>query len=94
MKRAQREINAILDDVPRFRFNFPDVSKTRNLEAETRRRQSKRKRSNKMIERKEKMIGEFLNDPELIEAASSESLERLSSELERLKEALRQRSEN
>ncbi len=80
MRKAKDEINAILDDIPKFHFTFPDMEKIRTLDAVTRKRRSKRERANKRVR-------EILNDLELLEALSPELRERL-------KVVLGQRSEN
>ena len=69
MKKAKNEIDAILRDIPRFHFPFPDMEKIRNLDAETKKRRSNRKQADKRIR-------EFLNNPELFRAASPELYER------------------
>lgn len=69
MKQAKAEVEAIMRDVPRFNFTFPDMEKIRSLDAVTRKRRSKRELSNKMIE-------EFLRDPELLKATDPELYER------------------
>ena len=81
MNKAKREINSILDDIPRFHFKFPDMENIRNLDAETRKRQRARTRANKKIR-------ELTKDPEWLDAASPELIQRLR-EL-----VLRQDSEN
>ncbi len=80
IEQAQRETNAILNDVPKFHFKFPNMKNIRNLDAVTRKRRRERSEADRKIR-------EFIRKPELLKAASPETLERL-------KEALGQGSEN
>ena len=70
MRRAADEIERILADIPKFRFEFPDMENLRKLDAVTRQRRRKRMLSDDTIE-------QFLQDPEMLDAASPELFERL-----------------
>ncbi|MHB1845282.1 MAG: DEAD/DEAH box helicase [Deltaproteobacteria bacterium] len=50
MSLVESEVSAILDDIPLFRFTFPDMSKIRNLDAETSRRRSEFKKAKRSVE--------------------------------------------
>lgn len=63
MQRAKKEINAILEDIPKFRFPFPNMENLRNLDAVTERRRRKRITS-------DKHLSELIRDPELLDSAS------------------------
>lgn len=81
MRKAKNEINAILADVPRFRFTFPDMKKVRNLDAVTRKRRRERSEGDRKIR-------ELIRKPELLKAANPELFEDLKELI------LRQDSEN
>ena len=74
MTLATNEIKAIQDDIPEFRFEFPNMANLRNLDAVTQSRRRKRIRS-------DKRIGEILDDPEFLMAASPELIKRLTNRL-------------
>ena len=81
MRKAKNEINDILNDVPRFRFTFPDMRKIRNLDAVTRKRRRYRSEGDRKIK-------ELIRKPELLKAANPELFEDLKELI------LRQDSEN
>lgn len=81
MRKAKNEINAILDDVPQFRFKFPDMRNIRNLDAVTRKRRRERSEGDRKIR-------ELIRKPELLKAANPELFEDLKELI------LRQDSEN
>ena len=70
MRKAKDEIDSILCDIPRFNFRFPEMEHLRNLDVVTQKRRQKRQRGNRGIE-------EFIRDPELLQAATPDLLERL-----------------
>lgn len=75
MKQAKAEVEAILSDIPRFHFTFPDMNQIRNLDAITRKRRQQREQSNKIAQ-------DILKNPELLKAMSPELLEQLRRALE------------
>lgn len=77
MKRAKAEIDAILCDIPHFRFPFPNMENLRNLDAVTEQRRRKRITSNKHI-------SELIRDPELIGSASPDLVAELRERLSEL----------
>ena len=70
MGQAYSEIDAILNDIPKLNFTFPNMQRIRNLDAVTRKRQLQRSRGDTTIR-------QLTKDPDLIRAASPELLEEL-----------------
>ncbi len=48
MEEVKKEIDCILADIPRFKFDFPDMDRIRRLGSETNRKRKKRERLEKI----------------------------------------------
>lgn len=69
MELAQREIKAILTDVPRFRFRFPDMAMIKRLDAETNKRRQQVTKAQKQATELAKLDARVLAsmDPKVLE---------------------------
>lgn len=77
MIKAQSEVNAILLDIPRFRFVFPSMDNIRNLDAVTQKRRKIRAQA-------DRHATELIKDREQLKAMSPEKREQLRKLLEDL----------
>lgn len=83
MEMAQREVDAILSDIPRFKLKFPDMKEVRRLGAES----SKRR---KVVDKMNRYTNTLLDiDQEALAAMDIEKLKRLQ---ERLNEVIEENS--
>lgn len=75
MTQAKVEVDAILKDIPRFKFTFPNMETIRNLDAITRKRRKQRQKVDRIAE-------DIISDPELLKAMTPELREQLKRALE------------